>query len=122
MEAVSLRHQHYGDMLIDADVQVKEGRLFTEDDMVTGYNMDFSLDWDFSKPVLIEITYDSESRSYRIMGLVYNHLIDGVPLALYIILIHNHLVLGEMVFFKPEQKDIFRSLQVPSWCGGIEAG
>jgi len=98
MEAVGLALEHYGDMLIEADIQVKEGRLSAEDDLVTGYIIDFSLDWDFSRPVLIEITYDRESRSYRIMGLVFNHLIDGVPLALYTYLIHNHLVLGDTSF------------------------
>jgi len=62
--------------------------------MVTGYDIDFSLDWDYSSPVLIEITYDRQNRSYRIMSLVYNHVIDGAPLALYTHLIHNHLVLA----------------------------
>jgi hypothetical protein len=98
MEAVRLALEHYGDMLIEADVRVKEGRLFTEEDLVIGYNIDLSLDWDFTRPVLFEITYDRESRSYRIMGLAFNHLIDGVPLALYAYLIHNHLVLGGASF------------------------
>ena len=104
MEAVDLALKHYADMLIDADIQVKEGSLFIEDDLITGYNIDFSLDWDFSKPVLIEITYDRQSRSYRIMSLVFNHLIDGVPLALYTYLIHNHLVLGHISFLTQSKR------------------
>ena len=98
MEAVSLALLRYGDMLIQADVQVKEGTLHSENDLVAGYTLDFSLNWDFSKPVLVEITYDKVDRSYRIMSLVYNHLIDGVPLALYTYLIHNHLILGYQSF------------------------
>lgn len=98
MEAMRLALTHYGDMLIEADVQVKEGRLFSDDDIVSGYHIDFNLSWDFSKPVLIEIDYDRKNRSYKIMGVVYNHLIDGVPLALYIHLVHNHLVLGDASF------------------------
>ena len=94
-EAVSLALKRYGDMLIDATVRVKEGELHAHDDLVLGYNIDPGLDWDFSKPVLLETTYDSKNRSYRIMGVVYEHLIDGVPLALFMQLIHNHLVLGK---------------------------
>jgi hypothetical protein len=48
MEAVELALKHYGDMLVGADVQIKEGRLCTEDNMVTGYGIDFSLDWHLS--------------------------------------------------------------------------
>jgi len=98
MEAVSLALVHYGDMLIEADVQVKEVTLSPEDTLVTGYQIDFTLPWNFSRPVLIEIDYDRKNRSYRIMGVSYNHLIDGVPLALYIHLIHNHIVLGDASF------------------------
>ncbi len=94
VNAIQRAIKHYGDMLIDADVQVKEGVLSPEDTIKTGYHIDFDLSWDFSKPVLIEITYDRKNRSYKIMGVVYNHFIDGVPMALYIYLIHNHLILG----------------------------
>ena len=104
MEAVDLALKHYGDMLIKADIQVKEGRLGTEENMVTGYDIDFALDWDYAKPVLIEITYDRENRSYRIMSLVYNHVIDGVPLALYTHLIHNHLILGKASFLSQSKR------------------
>ncbi|PKL38913.1 MAG: hypothetical protein CVV44_08570 [Spirochaetae bacterium HGW-Spirochaetae-1] len=98
MEAVRLALAYYGDMLIEADVQVKEKTLSREDTLVSGYQIDFTLPWDFSRPVLIEIDYDRKNRSYRVMGVSYNHLIDGVPLALYIHLIHNHIVLGEASF------------------------
>lgn len=118
MEAVSLAIKHYGDMLVDADVQVKEGRLFSEDDLVTGYNLDFSLDWDFSKPVLIEITYDGESRSYRIMGLVFNHMIDGVPLALYLYLLHNHLIMGERSFLRQSKRRFFAPYRLHQGAAG----
>jgi hypothetical protein len=104
MEAIGLALKHYGDMLIEADVQVKEGSLYNEDGLVTGYNIDFSLNWDFSKPVLIEIIHDRENRSYRIMGLVFNHMIDGVPLALYTHLIHNHLVMRDRSFLRQSKR------------------
>jgi len=94
-QAIELSLMHYGDMLIDADVQVKEGVLPSEDDIIIGYQIDFSLPWDFSKPILIEITYDRKNRSYKIMGVVHSHMIDGVPMALYVYLIHNHLMLQE---------------------------
>jgi hypothetical protein len=115
MEAVDLALKHYGDMLIKADVQVKEGRLGTEENMVTGYDIDFSLDWDYSKPVLIEITYDREKRSYRIMSLVYNHVIDGVPLALYTHLIHNHLVLGKASLLSQSKRTFPVSYKFHLW-------
>ena len=114
-QAISLALKRYGDMLIEADVQVKEGRLFAEDNLVTGYYIDFFLNWDFSKPVLIEITYDKESRSYRIMSLVFNHLIDGVPLALYTYLIHNHLVLGDTSFLSQSKRTFPASYKIHLW-------
>ncbi len=115
MEAVDLALKHYGDMLIKADVQVKEGRLRAEENMVTGYDIDFSLDWDFSKPVLIEITYDRQNRSYRIMSLVYNHVIDGVPLALYTYLIHNHLILGKASLLSQSKRTFPASYKFHLW-------
>jgi hypothetical protein len=105
-------------MLIKADIQVKEGRVCTEENMVTGYDIDFSLDWDFSKPVLIEITYDRQSRSYRIMSIVYNHVIDGVPLALYTHLIHNHLVLGNASFLSQSKRTFPASYKFHLWDSG----
>ena len=118
MEAVGLALNHFGDMLIEADVQVKEGPLAAEDDLVTGYNIDFNLNWDFSRPVLIEITYDRERRSYRIMSVVFNHMIDGVPLALYLYLIHNHLVLDDTSFLSRSQ----RTFSVPYKSNQGDAG
>jgi len=118
IEAVDLALKHYGDMLIKADIQVKEGRVCTEENMVTGYDIDFSLDWDFSKPVLIEITYDRQNRSYRIMSLVYNHVIDGVPLALYTHLIHNHLVLGNASFLSQSKRNFPVPYKFHLWDNG----
>ena len=118
MEAVDLALKHYGDMLIQADIQVKEGRIGAEENMVTGYDIDFSLDWDFSKPVLIEITYDRQSRSYRIMSLVYNHVIDGVPLALYTHLIHNHLILGKASFLSQSKRNFKIPYKFHLWDDG----
>lgn len=118
IEAVDLALKHYGDMLIKADIQVKEGCLCEEDNMVTGYDIDFSLDWDYSKPVLIEITYDRAKRSYRIMSLVYNHVIDGVPLALYTHLIHNHLVLGNASFLSQSKRTFPVSYKFHLWDSG----
>lgn len=115
IEAVDLALKHYGDMLIKADVQVKEGRLDAEDHMVTGYDIDFSLDWDYSSPVLIEITYDRQNRSYRIMSLVYNHVIDGAPLALYTHLIHNHLVLGKASLLSQSKRTFPFSYKFHLW-------
>jgi hypothetical protein len=94
-QAIQLSLIHYGDMLIDADVRVIEDALDFEDDIEIGYQIDSNLPWDFSKPILIEITYDKKNRSYKIMGAVHSHMIDGVPMALYVFLIHNHLMLGE---------------------------
>lgn len=118
MEAVELALKHYGDMLINADIQVKEGLLGLENKMVAGYDIDFSLDWDYSKPVLMEITYDRQNRSYRIMSLVYNHVIDGVPLALYTYLIHNHLVLGEASFLSQSRRTFPFSYKFHLWDSG----
>lgn len=115
IEAVDLALEHYGDMLIEADVQVKEGSLGTKDNMMTGYDIDFSLDWNYSKPVLIEITYDRPKRSYRIMSLVYNHVIDGVPLALYTHLIHNHLVLGNTSFLSQSKRTFSAPYKFHLW-------
>jgi len=118
IEGVDLALKHYGDMLIKADVQVKEGRLGADDNLVAGYDIDFSLDWDYSKPVLIEITYDQENRSYRIMSLVYNHVIDGVPLALFMHLIHNHLVLGQTSFLNQSKRTFPFSYKFHLWDNG----
>jgi hypothetical protein len=118
IEAVDLALKHYGDMLIKADIQVKEGRLDAEDHMVTGYDIDFTLDWDYSKPVLIEITYDRQNRSYRIMSLVYNHVIDGVPLALYTHLIHNHLVLGNASLLRQSKRTFPAVYKFHLWDSG----
>ncbi|MEN6423179.1 MAG: hypothetical protein ABFD76_14665 [Smithella sp.] len=118
MEAVDLALKHYGDMLIKADVQVKEGRLDAENHMVTGYDIDFSLDWDYSSPVLIEITYDRKNRSYRIMSMVFNHVIDGVPLALYTHLIHNHLVLGKASLLSQSKRTFPVSYKFHLWDSG----
>jgi hypothetical protein len=115
MDAVGIALKHYGDILIEADVQVREDSLLAEDNLVIGYQIDFSLDWDFSKPVLIEIIYDRKSRSYRIMSLVFNHLIDGVPLALYTYLIHNHLVLGDTSFLSQTKRTFSVPYKIRQW-------
>lgn len=104
-EGITIALKRYGDMLVDPDVLAYEGALPPEGAVMIGYPVDLAADRDYTKPVLIDIVYDEAARSYRISGVVFDHVIDGVPLALLIQLVHNHLILRGDSYLSASTRD-----------------
>ena len=97
-EAIQLAAQHYGDMVLDADVKVVKGQLPGEKDLRIGHQVELGQDRDFTKFIQVSIILDEAQDSYIISALVYRHIIDGIPMLLLLYLIHNHLILKQDSF------------------------
>ena len=92
-EALALAVRHYGDMLLPADLQVKETSLGEAQGLRIGHATDLLRERDLTKFIQVDIGYDKQTNSYTMTAMVYRHIVDGIPALLLLYLIHNHLVL-----------------------------
>lgn len=94
-QAVAMAVEKCGDTVIEPDVLVKESPLDDISAAAAGYRIDLLSDRDFTKHVLLDFILDRQASAYRILAAVYDHVIDGVPAALLVNLVHNHVMMGD---------------------------
>lgn len=93
-EAVDMAIERFGDFLVNAHIRVVEGPLPDDRAIQVGYGMDLTIERDWERPILMEITLDRATSSCRIMALSCDHAVDGAPLMLLVQLVFHHLAFG----------------------------
>lgn len=94
-QAVKLCRKYFSDLVIEPDILVMEGRVSSSRGVHTGYRMTFTEERDYTKPIMLDIIWDRQKGSCRIMANIFDHFIDGVPALFLVTALHHHLVRGK---------------------------
>lgn len=95
LQAIKLCRAHFSDIVIEPDLLVIEGSVSHSKEIHTGYRINFTEERDYSKPVMMDITWDRRKKSFRILVNVFDHFIDGVPALFLVNAVHHHLMMGK---------------------------